>query len=211
MRPWLAVAGLATALTLWPVSGLDADRALLGAAPWRLWTGPLRHADLGHLARDLAGLLGLAVLLRGRMTRRETALLIGLGLPLPVLGALAGDPTLGGYLGLSGLVHGLCVVALLDLAASRPRWAVALGGLLLGKLACEAVSGHLLIPMNGHRPAVWGHVAGAAAGLLVGLDARLSGRRGSADTRPTSGSGRCAGGASPTPPRSLCGSIRAAR
>lgn len=210
MRPWIALAGLATALTLWPVSALDADRALLGGAPWRLWTGPLRHADLGHLARDLAGLLGLAALLRGRMGHRATALLVGLGLPLPVLGALAGDPTLGGYLGLSGLVHGLCAVALLDLAASRPRWALALGGLLAGKLAFEAVSGHLLVPMSGHRPAVWGHVAGAAVGLLVGLDARLSGRRGSGDTQPTSGSRRCVASASPAPLRSPSGSLRAA-
>lgn len=179
MRPWLALAALAVAATLASdgIGGaLAADRGALGAGElWRLWTGPLRHADPAHLTRDLLGLLGLAVMMRGRLGARATGGLIALGLPLPVIGALVGDGTLAGYYGLSGLVHALCVVALADLAATHPRWALPLAVALGAKLWFELTTGTLWVPLDGTRPAVWGHAAGVALG--VSTAAALSRRR----------------------------------
>lgn len=171
MRPWLTLAALAVAATLAPgAAALAADRAALGdGALWRLWTGPLRHADPAHLTRDLLGLLGLAVMMRGRLAARTTGWLIALALPLPVVGALLGDATLTGYYGLSGLVHALCVVALADLAATRPRWALPLALAMGAKLWFELTTGGLWVPLDGTRPAVWGHAAGVALGVVFAV------------------------------------------
>ncbi len=180
MRLWFLVAGLCVWATLLSVDGLAADRSLTAAEPWRLWTGPLRHADGAHLLRDLSGLLPLVVFLRARLgpTAPTTVALLALGLPLPVLATFAGDPGATGYYGVSGLVHALCVLALFDLARQRLGWALLLGAALAAKLGFELSTGALWVPLDGGRPAVWGHAAGVALGVVIGL---VQARR-SADT-----------------------------
>lgn len=176
MGVWFLLAGLCVAATLWPVDGLTAERALALAEPWRLWTGPLRHADAGHMLRDLSGFVPLVLLLRDRLTPRRTAALLALGLPLPVLATFAGDAGAGGYYGVSGLVHALGALALLDLGRRRPGWGLVLAAALAAKLAFELSTGALWMPLSGGRPAVWGHAAGVALGLGVG-GFTLAGRR----------------------------------
>jgi len=168
VRIWLLIAALSVIATLvWPLPLLEADRAWLMAQPWRLWTGPLRHGDPGHLLRDLSGLLGLAALMRGRLQPRQTLALVALGLPLPVIGALVGDPPAAGYYGVSGLVHALCALAVVDLARARPWWALLPGLALASKLAFELSTGTLWFALQSGRPAVWGHLTGAALGLAI--------------------------------------------
>jgi rhomboid family GlyGly-CTERM serine protease len=165
------------------VDAVVGSRADLAAGQlWRLVTGPLLHADLGHLARDLPIFAVLAWSLERRLGRAFVPLL-GVSLVVPTGAVLLLDASMTAYLGLSGAINTLLIAFVgLELFDSREgslrgrrRWAVAaLGACHIAKLVWEGLTGSLLFPMEmagGVEPAPMAHLVGAAAGaaLLPGL------------------------------------------
>ena len=129
----VALAALATWLE--PERWVAAPDAIAGGEVWRLWTGHWVHASWNHFALD-AGLCALFVLL----TRAGWYLLIAP--PLVTLGVFAWRPELTSYLGLSGLLHGLALLAVATIAREergvRRYAALAIGGVTLAKVGVEA-------------------------------------------------------------------------
>lgn len=173
--PWLllcaalgVLAALAQAL---PTAWLDWQPALALTQPWRLITAAFVHWTPLHLVANLAGCAVLALLgWRADLAGREVAAGL-LALPLTQLGLLL-RPDLAHYGGLSGVLHGLAVVAALSLLArrGRERWVGA--ALLLGlaaKLALEHPLGPALRETPGFDFAVapFAHLSGALAGALA--------------------------------------------
>ncbi|TDP88513.1 hypothetical protein EV672_101665 [Aquabacterium commune] len=200
LRTWLpqgsvpldmAVTGwppLAQALVMRPDAGL--------AQPvWVWWTTAWLHGSPPHLLRNLAGLALMAAL--GTLLRpsRPAALAGWLAWPLTQLGMLM-QPSLGSYVGLSGVLHaGVTVLALhAAMAPSRqpmprtllhplPRTlsplapsvtGLRLGGLALlsalaAKILMENPWGQALVASTSSaiNVAPWAHLSGCAAGALV--------------------------------------------
>lgn len=154
---------------------LIADRAAIADGEvWRLVTGPLVHADLGHLARDVLTLLVLG-LGWGRRLGRDFGPFLAIGIAASCAAAFV-DPTVGRVFGLSGATHALLVAVLLlerEPARQRGRAATALWWTLLTmvglKVGAELVTGQLLFGVGDLGPAVWSHVAGCGLGAAYGL------------------------------------------
>ncbi|MFY9460115.1 hypothetical protein [uncultured Aquabacterium sp.] len=196
LRTWLpqgsvpldmAVTGwppLAQALVMRPDAGL-------AQPPWAWWTTAWLHGSTPHLLRNLAGLALMAAL--GTLVRpsRQAALAGWLAWPLTQLGMLM-QPSLGSYVGLSGVLHaGVTVLALhavmrpsrrpmprLALPAVSPL-APSVAGLRLGGLALLAALAAKILMENPWAQALvastssainvapWAHLSGCAAGALV--------------------------------------------
>jgi len=191
-RAWasMATALALGALALWsaPREALDWQPALALTQPWRLWTAAFVHLSPLHLQ---ANLLGCAVV---------GAFGIVAGLPRSATGAwfaawplthaaLALQPLLLNYAGLSGLLHAGIAVAALHLATEQHRrsrfigWAVLTG--LAAKLVLEqAWIGPTQVQSGWDiRIAPLAHLSGAVAGLLCGTVAQVIASRRSAPVR----------------------------
>ncbi len=151
---------------------LSYDRAdIVHGQIWRLFTGNFVHANLRHLAVDLAGLL-LWTALAGYLEtpRRYVILLLGTSLGVG-LGLFFLDPRLGWYVGLSGVLHGLFAASAIALL-SRKEWlgGLALGAALIFKILWEQHYGDwgsarwLGVPV-----VVDAHLYGAVTGLGIAL------------------------------------------
>lgn len=176
-RLWAGVAiGLALgALLVWPMprEPLDWQPQLALAQPWRLWTAALVHWSPLHLQANLLGCIAVAAFGVAARVPRHAAWSWLVAWPL-TQGALALQPQLLHYGGLSGVLHaGVAVTALgLVLQADGRRRMIACA-VLLGlaiKLAREQ-------PWAGPTQWVAGwdiaiapmaHLTGTAAGLLCG-------------------------------------------
>ncbi len=176
-RPWVGVAiGLALgALMVWPAPRevFDWQPQLALSQPWRLWTAAFVHWSALHLQVNLLGCVAVAAFGVAAQVPHHAAWSWLVAWPL-TQAALALQPALLHYGGLSGVLHaGVCVTALYLLAQARGRrrmigWAVLLA--LAIKLAREQpwigptqwVSGWdiAIAPMA--------HLTGAVAGLLCG-------------------------------------------
>jgi rhomboid family GlyGly-CTERM serine protease len=186
--PWtLGIAALAVALTAAALASpaighaLIADGRIAHGQLWRAVTGPLVHATVGHLVRDLA-LVALAGIGYEAPLRSRRALLFTGGLVLPALAVLAaGDAHW--YCGLSGLSHALLaaalvyelvtrrgparaiVLALCAVCALKPIFELATGGPVF---AMSLGPGVVQVPL---AHAV-GALVGIACGLAAGFDRR---------------------------------------
>lgn len=147
-------------------------KPLLAGQLWRLLTGPLVHADLGHAVRDLAGLLLLGLLLEQRLKSRFVWALLMSTVVAPAA-ALMASPSMVTYYGLSGTEHGLVGAGLAWIwrqAGWRPSlWIKALTVGVLLKLIFECLTGELLLSMQlprGVFPAPVAHLAGTLCGCL---------------------------------------------
>lgn len=176
---WAALlAALAVLMLLIQLAGAPVQEALAfrrSALPqgewWRLLTAHFVHLGWVHLWLNLAG-LGLVSLLLAEAppsAPRLAALLLILSLAVG-LGLLVGNPELERYVGLSGVLHGLAVVA-----AGRLLWrgrpgvpALLLAG-LLAKLAHEQLSGAdpTISARIGGEVITASHLYGALAGLAL--------------------------------------------
>jgi rhomboid family GlyGly-CTERM serine protease len=147
---------------------LQYDRAGLQAGEgYRLVTGHWVHLDWAHALLNVAGLWLLAVLDAGRTGLRWQALRCLL-LCLAVGGALyACNPEVGWYVGLSGVLHGLFVIVLVQIVLRQrtdPLAALVLA-LLIGKLAWEHYHGALTQGLLQTPVIVAAHSYGALAGF----------------------------------------------
>ncbi len=152
---------------------------------WTLWTAPLLHFLWPHLLGNTLALAALAVAGSSLQATRRDALALLLAWPLSTLALLLWPPV-GGYYGLSGVVHAAtAIVALRAIAQPSVRWlGLLLGGGLMVKLALER---GWAVPVGfdsgwGFNVVFAAHFAGAAvgAGLAVVCSLGAEGLRGGA-------------------------------
>jgi len=153
--------------------------AILAGEWWRLLTAHLLHLNAEHL---LLNLLALAFIWwiffrqHPKISWSIYTLCVALGTGL---GLLAFSPNIHWYVGLSGILHGLLVAALLLEFRHQPRLAVIAGFALLFKLGWEQAGG--TTPLSGQlirTPVVVdAHLFGALTALLTWLSAYTAGYR----------------------------------
>jgi rhomboid family GlyGly-CTERM serine protease len=160
---------------------------------WRLLSGPLVHASLGHGARDLAVLAALGVVYEARLGWRFLAALVA-ATALPPLAAFQANPAGTTYFGLSAAVYGIAAAAIVvEWRASRLRPSVLTLALTL------TVAANLLHDLLTGAPVVVfeARVASAPAahllGLLCGVVVGVVGACGPASLRRPGGLSRSVG------------------
>ncbi|ANJ67398.1 rhombosortase [Halothiobacillus diazotrophicus] len=138
---------------------------------WRILTANFTEGNGRQLVVDLAGLMIWTLLAAYLETARTyVILLLGTGLAIG-LALLWFDPRIGGYIGLSGILHGLFAASAIRLI-SRREW---LGGLSLLtavalKIYCEQHLGDLALARLLDVPTVLApHLYGAVAGAAIAL------------------------------------------
>jgi rhomboid family GlyGly-CTERM serine protease len=151
---------------------LDWQPALALRQPWRCITAAWVHLSGQHLAGNLAGAVMVAAYGRAAGCGRRAAWAWALAWPL-THAALALQPTLQHYGGLSGLMHAGVAVASWQLLRGEHGQRRAVGGAVLALLALKLL---LEAPWQGgplrHEPgwdiaiAPLAHSTGALAGLL---------------------------------------------
>lgn len=147
------------------------DRPAIGAGEvWRLLSGHFAHLGFSHLALNLAGLALVWILIADYLSRRQWLLIAVIVLAGIDLGFWLLQPQLMGYVGLSGLLHGLLAAGIVaGLGRGRPEL-LALAVVLVGKLAYEQLAG----PLPGSETTTGGavivaaHAYGAIAGVIGG-------------------------------------------
>jgi rhomboid family GlyGly-CTERM serine protease len=181
-RTWigLTIALALGALLTWPAprEALDWQPQLALAQPWRCWTAAFVHWSPMHLQANLFGCVAVAAFgVAARLPCHSTWAWLA-AWPL-TQAALALQPLLLHYGGLSGVLHAGVAVAALDLVLRRAGWRRrGIGWAVLAGLAAKLA---LERPWAGPTQVVPGwdiaiaplvHLTGSAAGLLCGAVAR---------------------------------------
>ncbi len=186
-RAWLALcAALAAGAALaWfaPRDLLDWQPRQALAQPWRPWTAGLVHLSPRHLAVNLLGCAVVAAFgVAARVPRHATLAWLA-AWPLGHA-ALALQPQLLHYGGLSGVLHAGVAVAALQLLGRGGGRRCVIGIAVLAGLALKVALERPLAAPTQWLPgwdfpvAPLAHLTGAAAGLLCGAVARVvAGRR----------------------------------
>lgn len=174
-RAWACFSiGLAlAALALWTVPRelLDWQPALAASQPWRFWTAAFVHLSPLHLQANLLGCAVVAVfgLVAGAPRSAVWAWLAAWPL---THAALALQPQLLHYGGLSGLLHAGVAVAASHLAWREQGYRRLIGGAVLAGLAAKLLGEQAwlgptqLVAGWDIRIAPLAHLSGAIAGLL---------------------------------------------
>jgi len=154
-----------------PREAIDWQPGRAIAEPWRWWSAVWVHYSRLHFAANVAGALLVGALGAAARLAPRAALAWLLAWPVTQL-ALAIEPRLVHYGGLSGVLHaGVAIVAVHLLQARGPRWlgALLLGG-LLAKVLFEAPWQGPLVHRAGWDIAIapLAHASGAASGLVFG-------------------------------------------
>lgn len=149
---------------------------------WRLFTAHFVHLGWSHFLMNLAA-LALIWILFGRMLSQSAWILISLASMLAVsLGLLLFSPSIGWYVGLSGMLHGLFTAGVMASLRAGNRLEIMLLLLLLGKLVWEQIYGPLpgTAEFAGGDVVTDAHLYGAVSGfmaVLVYMLAKEGGRR----------------------------------
>jgi rhomboid family GlyGly-CTERM serine protease len=180
-RAWasLAIALAIPALATWflPREALDWQPGRAVVQPWRWWTAAWVHLSPFHL---LANLLGCAVVAAFGIVAglpRHAAWAWLAAWPLTHV-ALAIQPQLQNYGGLSGVLHAGVAIAALHLALDPPGRDRLVGCAVLVGLAVKLALEHAwlatpqAVPGWDIRIAPLAHLTGTVAGLLCGVTAR---------------------------------------
>jgi rhomboid family GlyGly-CTERM serine protease len=186
-RWWLAFSALlaASAVALWsaPRDALDWQPTRALTQPWRAWTAAFVHWTPWHLGANLAGCAVVGAFgVVARLPARATAAWLA-AWPL-AQGALALQPQLERYGGLSGVLHAGVAVAAWHLLRHEHGQRRAIGAAVMAGLAVKlALERPWAAPLQ-HVPgwdfavAPLAHATGAVAGLLCAVAAdALGGRR----------------------------------
>lgn len=161
-------------LALWPASAdlLRYQReAIAEGQLWRVFTGHFVHLNLAHALLNAAGTLMLAVFLSREISARDwwTLTLIA---PFTIsLGLWFKQPDLLGYVGFSGVLHGLIYFGVLRLLPSAPALAATVLLLLIGRQLWEQTGAYdpeYLRAMIHGRVMPDAHLFGALTGLVLG-------------------------------------------
>jgi len=143
---------------------LQYDRAAIGAGGWwRLLTAHLVHLDLHHLVLNELGLVLLWALFASDYDVVDWLIVAFSGALAISCGLWWLSPTVGWYVGASGLLHAIMGAGVARHLAVRAwdRWLLLAG--LCGKLLYEQSAGHAA-----PNVVVDAHLYGAAAGFAVG-------------------------------------------
>lgn len=179
-RPWLALAaGFASAAgLLWfaPRAALDWQPALALSQPWRAWSAAFVHWSAWHLMANAAGCAVIGAL--GVVARVPLRASLAWLAAWPLThAALALQPRLTSYGGLSGVLHAGVAIAAWhlvrhDRGTRRTIGALVLAGLWLKLLLEQPWLGPTqTVPGWDFPLAPLAHASGAAAGLLCAVTA----------------------------------------
>ena len=177
-----ALAMAALALQGAPPGLVDWQPSLAWSQPWRLWSAGLVHLSMGHLYANLAGCVVVGAFGIAACVNMTGVAAWLLAWPLGHA-ALAWQPQLLHYAGLSGLLHAGVAVAALPLAwrgTGSSRW---VGTAVLGGLAAKVLFERPWLAAVQQVPgwdipiAPVAHLAGALAGLVCGAGALAWSRR----------------------------------
>lgn len=145
--------------------------AILDGQLWRLFTAHFVHLNLNHFLLDAAGFLLVCWIFDDVLNSKLLAIWALVSAPLSSLLFLF-DGQLHGYVGISGILHGWLVIALIRGLRTNP-WlhGIALT-LVAAKLAYEQSpfydAGYLADLIHGQVYAT-AHLCGALIGVLIGL------------------------------------------
>ncbi len=155
------------------------DRPAIAAGEvWRLLSGHFAHLGTSHLVLNVAGLALVWFLVAAHLTRRQWLLVTVLVIGGIDLGFWFLQPQLIGYVGLSGLLHGLLAAGVVAGLGSRRIEPIVLAVILVAKIAYEQLAG----PLPGSEATTggavivaahaYGVVAGAVAAGLIRISVR---------------------------------------
>lgn len=148
---WLTAACFALLLVALSIAGpaalafLRYERAaVLGGQVWRLASAHLVHADVAHLAWNLAGAALVWWLFADEFTRRGWILVMVASTAAIDLGFIFLEPQIEWYVGFSGVLHGCMAAGLLAwLSKARDPATIAVTTIFVAKLAWEHFEGPL--------------------------------------------------------------------
>ena len=147
------------------------DRAAIGAGEiWRLLSGHFAHLGISHLVLNVAGLALVWFLVADHLTRRQWLVITIITLAGIDVGFWFLQPQLIGYVGLSGLLHGLLAAGIVAGIGAGRAEPVLLAVIVVAKLTYEQVVG----PLPGSETTTGGtvivaaHAYGAVAGAIGG-------------------------------------------
>ncbi|RTR37662.1 rhombosortase [Shewanella canadensis] len=136
---------------------------------WRLFTGNLLHTNQWHLLMNLAGLWVLLLLFKPHFQALSFTLIFSALCLLQGLGLYLFYPGLLGYVGLSGMLHGLFTYgAIRDISTGLKSGYLLLLGVII-KVAYEQIFGASaqVTEMIGARVATEAHLVGVITGIFV--------------------------------------------
>ncbi|HEX5765640.1 MAG TPA: rhombosortase [Woeseiaceae bacterium] len=142
---------------------------------WRLVTGHFAHLGLSHMLLNIAGLALVWLLVGGAWMLWQWAFITFISLAFIDLGFWFLDPGLNWYVGLSGLLHSMLVAGIVGRIRDAPGESLALGAIVLAKIAWEQLAG----PLPGSESSAGGavvvnaHLYGAMAGIIAAGALRL--------------------------------------
>jgi rhomboid family GlyGly-CTERM serine protease len=162
-------------LALWP-SSLDLFQyqrtGISQGEFWRVFTGHFVHLNFSHALLNSIGLLLLARVMGEEISRRDWWMVTLLAPFVISLGLWLKQPTLIGYAGFSGVLHGLLYFGVLRLLPKTPWLALAVLVLLAGRQVWEQTGFYdpdYLRGLIAGRVMPDAHLFGALTGTLLGL------------------------------------------
>ena len=173
-KPYGVVLGITIVCALFYFMDFDSQLAyrrssITGGEWWRLLTGNLLHTNQWHLLMNLAGLWVISFLHECHYRATNFTLLFVLLCLLQGMGLYFFFPALGGYVGLSGMLHGLFTYgALKDIQAGMRSGYLLFAG-VCAKVAYEQIYGATdqITQLIGARVATEAHLVGVVTGILV--------------------------------------------
>ena len=142
---------------------------------WRLFTGHFAHLGFSHMLLNIAGLALVWLLVGSAWTLWQWAFITLVSLAFIDVGFWFLDPNLSWYVGLSGLLHSMLVAGIIGRIREAPVESLALGVIVLAKVAWEQFAG----PLPGSESSAGGavvvnaHLYGAIAGIIAAGALRL--------------------------------------
>ena len=142
---------------------------------WRLVTGHFAHLGITHTLLNMAGLAVVWLLVGSAYTLWQWAFITLVSIAFIDLCFWFLDPDLIWYVGLSGLLHSMLVAGVLGRIREAPGESLALGVVVLAKVAWEQFAG----PLPGSESSAGGavvvnaHLYGAIAGIIAAGALRL--------------------------------------
>ena len=170
---WLVLFGVCLLLQGFDLAkAIQFDRNLLGQGHiWLALTGHLVHLNWHHFWLNMGGLLLVAIFFSTYCSTLAWVLLLLWSALVVSLGLYLLNPELHGYVGLSGVLHGLFIVGAWHEARRHPLSGWVLLILLIAKLIWEQISGALpgSESMTGGHVVVDAHLYGAISGVVFVL------------------------------------------
>lgn len=153
-----------------PYLAYDREAVLKGQL-WRLVTAHFVHLNFNHFLLDSAGFVLVSWFFRDVLNTK--LLLLWLGISAPLCGALLTlDSQLTGYVGLSGILHGWLVIALVVGFRTAPLLHSLAIAVITIKLVYEQTAfydAHYLADTIGGYVYALAHLYGAVIGLFIAL------------------------------------------